>query len=336
MKKLGICLSLFLTFYFSLAKAGGFQKEKLRADEYTTSVTFPAGYAIGDYIEFVKVSPTTAGSSGYYEVSITYTRESMAAAATHIASVSHYNPTLWREVGRINNNGYATLGQNFTVDCNTEYGNARFRVRAINTTGVQSDNLTVYIKIRSINHNDSFVALNQTGNDLTVKKFLPMTNEWDLYIGNPFSSDGASIAIKALENGNVGIGTSTPKEKLSVNGKIRAHEIKVETANWPDYVFEEGYKVGTLEELERYIKVNKHLPEMPSAKELETNGLQLGEMLKLQQKKIEELILHLIEKDKELTKNKEVVNSQYERLQKLEERQEKLETILKKLTKKNN
>lgn len=101
-------------------------------------------------------------------------------------------------------------------------------------------------------------------------------------------------------NGNVGIDTYTPKEKLSVNGKIRAHEIKVEASNWPDFVFEEGYKVVKLKELESYIKIHKHLPNMPSAKEVEANGIALGEMVKLQQQKIEELTLHLIEKNNQI------------------------------------
>ncbi|MDQ0638308.1 hypothetical protein QF042_001873 [Pedobacter sp. W3I1] len=101
--------------------------------------------------------------------------------------------------------------------------------------------------------------------------------------------------------GNVGIGTATPREKLSVNGNIRAREVKVEATNWPDYVFEEGYNIGTLKGLESYIKTNKRLPEMPSAAGVETNGLAVSEMFKLQQKKIEELTLHLIEKDKQLT-----------------------------------
>ncbi|WP_199137831.1 hypothetical protein [Pedobacter sp. ASV12] len=132
--------------------------------------------------------------------------------------------------------------------------------------------------------------------------------------------------------GNVGIGTTTPNEKLSVNGKIRAKEIKVETANWPDYVFADGYKVEKLEELERYIKANKHLPEMPSAKEVEANGVELGEMVKLQQKKIEELTLLLIEQNKQLQdlaeKNKELVVEKTKNLQQ-EERIAKLEAFMK-------
>lgn len=107
-----------------------------------------------------------------------------------------------------------------------------------------------------------------------------------------------SMAIKA--NGDVGIGTAMPREKLSVNGNIRAKEIKVESTNWPDYVFEEGYNIGTLKGLESYIKTNKHLPDMPSAKEVAANGIELGEMNKKLLKKIEELTLHLIEKDKKI------------------------------------
>jgi hypothetical protein len=110
--------------------------------------------------------------------------------------------------------------------------------------------------------------------------------------------------------GNVGIGTTTPREKLSVNGNIRAREIKVQATDWPDYVFEEGYQVGTLKALESYIKTNKHLPGMPSAKEVEANGIGVSKMLKLQQQKIEELTLHLIEKDKAIEKDELLTKNQ--------------------------
>ncbi|WP_140418734.1 hypothetical protein [Pedobacter sp. AJM] len=126
-------------------------------------------------------------------------------------------------------------------------------------------------------------------------------------------------------NGNIGIDTYTPREKLSVNGKIRAHEIKVETSNWPDYVFEEGYPVGKLAELENYIKTHKKLPDMPSAKEVETNGIALGEMVKLQQQKIEELTLHLIEKDKQIIRLKQADEMKTLALSQILERLKKLE-----------
>ncbi len=134
-----------------------------------------------------------------------------------------------------------------------------------------------------------------------------------------------SMVIKA--NGDIGLGTATPREKLSVNGKIRAKEIKVEATNWPDYVFEKGYKVITLEELENYIKANKHLPDMPTAKEIETNGLELGEMVKLQQQKIEELTLHLIAKDKNISDQGKLLKSQAALLVVFEERLKKIEAL---------
>ena len=103
-----------------------------------------------------------------------------------------------------------------------------------------------------------------------------------------------------LPTGNIGIGTATPKEKLSVNGNIRAHEIKVETTSWPDYVFEDDYKISSLTDIAKYIKIHKHLPEMPSAKTVAVDGVALGEMNKLLLKKIEELTLHLIQQNERL------------------------------------
>jgi len=121
-----------------------------------------------------------------------------------------------------------------------------------------------------------------------------------------------------LQNGYVGIGTVTPNEKLSVNGKIRAQEIKVETANWPDYVFKKDYQLPTLEETENQIKLNGHLPGIPSAAEVKANGIEVGEMNAKLLRKIEELTLHLILKDKELAKERSINKDQEERLSKLE------------------
>jgi hypothetical protein len=301
----------------------------LAVDAYETSVTFPAGFSIGDYIEFVGVQPISAGASGFYEISISYTRGNIAAAATHIAAVSHANPNIWRETGCSNRNKYVDLQQNFTVDCNSQYGNPRFRIRAINTFGVPEAPLTVYIKIRSINFNDSFTPLNVTGNDLTVNKFLPMTNEWELYVGTLTDPEkGASIAIKALANGNVGIGTTNPQDKLTVAGNIGAREIKVTTNAGADFVFDQAYKLPDLTTLEKFVKANKHLPEIPTAKEMVENGVNLGELnIKLLQK-VEELTLHLIEKDKQL----KVQGGQVTRLEtKLVEQDKILQEILKKL-----
>ncbi|PYF74208.1 hypothetical protein [Pedobacter nutrimenti] len=106
--------------------------------------------------------------------------------------------------------------------------------------------------------------------------------------------------LRVTSSGNVGIGTTAPKEKLSVNGNIRAKEIKVETANWPDYVFAKNYVLPSLKETEKHIQEKGHLPGIPSAAEVKSSGVDLGEMNAKLLKKIEELTLYLIEKDKHL------------------------------------
>lgn len=117
-------------------------------------------------------------------------------------------------------------------------------------------------------------------------------------------------------DGNVGIGTGNPQEKLSVNGKIRGHEVRVEATNWPDYVFDEGYKTTSLENLEVFIMEKKHLPEIPTAAEVQANGIELGEMNKKLLKKIEELTLYVIEQNKLI---KQQTTREMERNRKLEE-----------------
>lgn len=119
-----------------------------------------------------------------------------------------------------------------------------------------------------------------------------------------YNGDGTLVTNNSLvisgTNGNVGIGTASLNEKFNVEGKIRAREIKVESAFWPDYVFEVNYPIISLKNLDLYIKENKHLPGMPSAKEVAANGIELGEMNKKLLEKIEELTLHLIEKDQKI------------------------------------
>jgi len=104
------------------------------------------------------------------------------------------------------------------------------------------------------------------------------------------------------ETGNVGIGTTNPQEKLSVNGVLLAKEVKIRTSStyWPDYVFNKNYKITDLIELEKFIKQNKHLPNIPTAKQVEKDGIAVGEMNKLLLQKIEELTLYIIEQEKRI------------------------------------
>ncbi|MFM9908118.1 MAG: hypothetical protein ACKVOW_02145 [Chitinophagaceae bacterium] len=109
-----------------------------------------------------------------------------------------------------------------------------------------------------------------------------------------FAEGGTTI------NGPVGIGINfiNPLYKLAVNGNIRAKEIIVESG-WADYVFNKEYKLPSLYELEKFILQFNHLPNIPSAAEIEKDGLKVGELQKKMMEKIEELTLYVIAQKKE-------------------------------------
>jgi hypothetical protein len=186
------------------------------SSELSTIVEFPANYQVGDYIEFLNFTPSNAQASGFYEISLAYTRGNIACGATHIAAVSHSNPNIWRECGAINKNNYIDSEPNysFTVDVNGGIG--KFRVRAIHTYGSVDQVLKVYIKIRSINKNDSWTVTDNRGNSLAAVPLQPMTNEWNVWVGNLNSAETAKIGLKVNAQGNVGIGTANPETKLNV------------------------------------------------------------------------------------------------------------------------
>lgn len=122
--------------------------------------------------------------------------------------------------------------------------------------------------------------------------------------------------------GNLGIGTrNTGTSKLAVEGTIAARRVKVTLATtWPDFVFDAGYKLPSLQEVETYVKVNKHLPGVPSAVEVAKEGQDVGEMNRILLQKIEELTLHLIEQEKSMTEQKAQIKALNERIERLSAR----------------
>lgn len=132
-------------------------------------------------------------------------------------------------------------------------------------------------------------AVNGPGNVPTVKFAINSNN-------GTFHSTGNGII-----DGDMAIGTTETKGyKLAVNGNIRSQEIKVENINWPDYVFANEYTLPSLKEIDKHIKEKGHLPGIPSAVDVKSNGVNLGEMNAKLLEKIEELTLHLIKMDKKI------------------------------------
>lgn len=118
--------------------------------------------------------------------------------------------------------------------------------------------------------------------------------------------------------GNVGVGSVNPDSKLTVKGKIHAEEVKVDLLVPADYVFQKyyngtsalkpEYKLLPLKEVEDFTKKNNHLPNIPSAEEIQQNGLQLGEMTNILLEKIEELTLYIIEQQKRIEALEQQIN----------------------------
>lgn len=156
----------------------------------------------------------------------------------------------------------------FTINNRNDW--TRFKFRAVQDGEAE---LQLFDKTQGLN----FVVYDN-GNNI-IHMALPKQESY-VSIGSSNFADGSDIY------------------HLSVSGKVRAKSVKVYTT-WADYVFEDGYKLPTLTEVENHIKEKGHLQDIPSAKEVEAKGIELGEMNKLLLQKIEELTLYVIDQNKQ-------------------------------------
>jgi len=130
--------------------------------------------------------------------------------------------------------------------------------------------------------------------------------------------------------------TDSKGYKLAVNGSAIATSVTVKAnGSWPDYVFKSSFHLPSLTEVKTYVDLNHHLPEIPSEKEIAANGLNLGDINRLLIKKVEELTLYLIDKDKQLNDEKEIISKQQQEIDQLKQQMQQLMIEVKK-SKTNN
>ncbi len=135
--------------------------------------------------------------------------------------------------------------------------------------------------------------------------FATNTNS-NLYFATNLLNGNNYAQLALLTNGNFGVGVIAPQFKLDVCGTIRAKEVLVETG-WCDYVFDNDYILKPLDEVKDFIEENKHLPDVPSAVDVATNGVRVAEMDSIMIKKIEELTLYLIQQNNQIKdQNKQI------------------------------
>ncbi len=224
-------------------------------------------------------------------------------------SVSNTNGSTFTEKVRITTNGSvgigtATPGENARLDVKgginiggtnkldaslhikQSYGGFQ-RLTQINPTGINQPGLNL------------MASTDATGNPNWWAWGVLATGEWALQPQGHFEGNQGLFINRT---GNVLIGKTFQANsayKLDVAGKMRADEIVVNT-NGADFVFAKEYTLKPLTEVEQYIKVHQHLPEIPSATDMQSNGVSLGELNTKLLQKIEELTLYVIEQNKKL------------------------------------
>lgn len=177
---------------------------------------------------------------------------------------------------------------------------------SILTSPGTSPNLTIGVPPASWNPNGC-VFMDVKGNDANPNNALYI-NTWsgrNTYIN--CNSWGANVPNNGgkVYLGVTRIGARNPiapheDALLSVDGKVLVTSIYVNTTSWPDYVFADNYQLPKLSEIEAFYKEYKHLPEIPSEKEVLENGINVAEMNLLLLKKVEELTLHIVELQKQI------------------------------------
>ncbi len=212
------------------------------------------------------------------------------------------------------NNGYLMLGPssgtNMVIDNNEIVARDGFTGTA--TLFLQNNGGALSIGApTTINSDAEALKINGTGPYMTFNTggvfealIGVLNNDLRMDAGNGNISAVAQN-IKLLPSGQVSIGVSVAAAsgyKLTVDGKVLCEELKVKlrSSGWPDYVFAKNYNLPSLSELEKYIQDNKHLPNIPSAAEVDANGIEVGDMQKRMMEKIEELTLYIIQLQKQV------------------------------------
>ncbi|NDW17683.1 hypothetical protein D0T53_01975 [Dysgonomonas sp. 216] len=202
---------------------------------------------------------------------------------------------------------------NFTVRDNGYIGE--------NITGKMGEGTRLYFQGNELSNNKVFF----------ISKYNWSSNNSDLRINVRSGNDGKDRFVvgnninnvwkswlSVSNNGRVGIGVENPQNALDVKGTICADKVEIKAVTWADFVFAKDYKLPSLESVKQHIDEHKHLPDIPSEKEVIEKGIDVVEMQAKLLQKIEELTLYVIEQEQKNKDQKTQIEDLQNRLKNLE------------------
>jgi hypothetical protein len=275
---------------------------------------------------FVRDLTISAGTSGNVDAGLTL--QGFRTTNDPFAGIQGYHGN--QRVGTIffYRDGSDSSGAIVFFTSNTGSSLERMKIDRLGNIGIGTSNPAAPLDIqRPVNitgANSHFYLRQSAGGSFGVKLSMDNTaltggKNWELINTSDDASEGggkffffnrtdSKYGLVMDSDGNTGIGTLHPTQKLSVNGNIAARKVIITQTVWSDYVFASDYKLRSLGSLEAFIKQNHHLPDIPSAKEVEEKGISVGDNQALLLKKIEELTLYIIDLKKITEKQQRQIN----------------------------
>lgn len=257
----------------------------------------------------------------------------------------------------IQNDGNIGIGNAAPAEKLQVNGKIRFGTTALVSLDATTDGLNTNIRLTNPQFGSAFFnaarfgglpysATNQfidlSGNGVRIQSYYVAVADWGaLDINTDQAITGAGLKLLTIKNAgvmksyidkdggaffnsavNIGAASIPSGYKLAVGGSIIAEKlrVKLQSAGWPDYVFTNEYRLRPLNEVEKFIQQNKHLPDVPSAKQVGDEGIDVGDNQAVLLKKIEELTLYLIEQNKQLNEQNKQIESLQNEVKSLKEK----------------
>jgi hypothetical protein len=305
-----------------------------------TNISLAAGYYVWqgttpgnfNYCKTVEITMVNGGAAaiGIAEIEWVLNRPSYEPGlVTKFAANTLYKDLNWRGNTNILNayikpEGIAYFRDKIGINTITPTANLHVAGSSIITGNLQPGTLTIPAGAAL-----GKVLTSDASGNATWQALSSVTGGWNLggttigTGGEKFLGTLDNVALPIVTNnkvrmrvssaGNIGIGdnvaTVGTDYRLYVDGNIRTRKVRVDNNAWPDYVFMPGYSLLPIHQLEKFIRENKHLPEVPAAAIVHSEGIDLGDNQATLLKKIEELTLYIIDQHKKLEQQQQRIEA---------------------------